>query len=178
MLRVEDRQIGEHTYRVRQLPFGKARPLLPVLLRSLGPSVGSLLDREGVSGLLETEINLSKAITEFSYSLKEQDLDTLTDALAEQSFLVGAEALGVAASGRGSDAGCARIPDIADEWWPPRYHEFAGWLAFAVEVNFGSFLGGKLNVGAVLSGVRGAASASTSPKGSTGTSGESSLATG
>lgn len=184
----QDKEIGQHVYRVYQLPFGQARPLLTVLLRMIGPTLaGALHGGEGLQKLLDGEVNFPRAIHELCLSMNDADLATLIDALAKVSWLVNPPQ-DVAATGQGSNAGCAYlglgIDDgrymLMDEWWPPRYQEFLGWLGFAVQVNFASFLGGKLNVGAALSGLRRAAtsSPSPSPKGSTGASGDSSPATG
>lgn len=177
-LRCEDRRIGEHTYRVRQLKFSKARPLQLVVLRAIGPTFAALLEQPSgsrLTSILDGEVNLRSALDEFSNALSEDDYRRITEGLAEQSWIVDAETHGLAPTGQGSEQGCAVLsPSVCEEHWPPRYNEFLGWLAFAIEVNFASFLGGKLNVKAALLGLAKATSASTSPTASTGTSGESS----
>ncbi|NIR31649.1 MAG: hypothetical protein GWN84_20525 [Gammaproteobacteria bacterium] len=177
-LKQEDRQIGDHVYRVRQLPYKQGRALIPVLLRALGPSFAALLEgglaaaREGQDKLLELDFDLRSAVAEFTASLSEQDLTRLTDELATRSWIVDPPE-GYPTESDTSEAGCTHLPRVEEEHWPPRYHEWLSWLAFAVEVNFGSFFGGKLNVQTALSGLQRAASPSRSPKNSTGRSGGS-----
>lgn len=175
-LKQEDRRIGEHVYRVRQLPYKEGRALMPVLLRALGPTFATLLETamSGARGgeLLELDFNLRSAVNEFAVSLSEQDLSRITDELAKRSWIVDPPEGYPQVTGS-SEAGCAHLPGVEAEHWPPRYHEWLGWLAFAVDVNYASFFGGKLNVQTALSGLQRAASPSPSPTDSIGRSGGS-----
>ena len=175
-LRVEERQIGEHVYRVRQLKFSEGRALLPALLRLVGPAIAALIDNQGAQearGVLSSLANVRKAILEFCEGMQGSDLDLVSDSLAKSSWIVDAAKHGLATTGKGSEQGCARLFDVQEEHWPPRWNESARWLAFAIEVNFISFLGDRQSIADALQGLAKAQSASPSPTASTGESGGS-----
>lgn len=173
-VREERRTIGQFTYLVRQHGYREGRALLPVVLRGIGPTLGTLLEGVGKGGKLslESDLDLSAALTEFSTSLSEQDLEHITDKLAQRSWIVDAKQHGLAC---GED-GLAHLPNVEEDHWPERYNEWLQWLMFALEVNFSSFLGGAGSVSGALSAVVKGKSASPSPSISTGDSGESSAA--
>lgn len=170
-LRTEERTIGGFTYRVRQHGYREGRALLPIVLRAVGPTLGTLLEglgRDGKLGL-DANLDLSRALSEFSSSLSQDDLETIADKMAERSWIVDAKQHQMAC---GED-GTAHLPTVDEDHWPSRYNDWLKWLAFALEVNFSSFLGEKGSVAGTLSGIVKGASASQSPDTSIGDSGES-----
>ena len=172
-LRAEERVIGEFTYRVRQHGYREGRALLPIVLRCIGPTLGTLLEglgSGGKSGGLEANLDLSAALSEFSASLNEEDLAHITDKLAERSWIVGGREHRLAHDTNGDSP----LSSVQEEHWPSRYSDWLKWLAFALEVNFSSFLGGKASVVDTLSAMSKGVSASKSPSTSTGDSGQSS----
>ncbi len=174
-LRTEKRTIGDFTYQVTQLGYREGRALLPIVLRAVGPSLGTLLEGmiQGGKVVLDSNMDLSRALSEFSASLTEQDLERITDKLSERSWILDAERHQMPPD----ESGKVNLSNVEEEHWPPRWGECAQWLAFALEVNFASFLGGA-GVGGVLSAVAKGKSASKSPSTSTGDSGGSSAAPG
>ncbi len=176
-VRTAERTIGEFTYRVRQHGYREGRALLPIVLRGIGPTLGTLLEgvtvRDG-KPVLDANLDLSRALSEFSASLSEEDLAHITDKLAERSWILDGAKYEYACD----DSGNAHLPNVEEEHWPERYSDWIKWLMFALEVNFSSFLGDTGSVSAALSSVVKGASASTSPSTSTGDSGESSAASG
>lgn len=173
-VRTEERTIGEFTYRVRQHEYREGRALLPVVLRAIGPTLGTLLEglQGGAGGKgLDANLDLSAAFSEFSSSLNEDDLARITDKLAQRSWIIGPA---VKAHKMACDAnGDAHLPTVEEEHWPSRYGDWVKWLMFALEVNFSSFLGDKGSVSGALSSIVKEASASQFQSTSTGDSGES-----
>lgn len=179
-LRTDERTIGDFTYRVNQHGYREGRALLPIVLRALGPTLGTLLEGasigKGGEFNLETNLDLSAALTEFSASLSEQDLEQISSKMSERCWILNA-----AKHGMGPDEnGNVHLPSVEEDHWPPRYGDWMKWLAFALEVNFASFLGGAGSVSGALSAAvaKGGASPSQSQSTSTGDSGASSAAPG
>lgn len=168
--------IGEFTYMVRQHGYREGRALLPIVLRAIGPTLGTLLEGMGKDGKvgLEANLDLSAMLTEFSSSLSEQDLEHITTKLAERTWIVGAAKHKYVCDPNGN----AHLPLVEEEHWPSRYGDWTRWLVFALRVNFSSFLAGTGSVSAALSNIAKEASESPSQNTSTGVSGESSATPG
>lgn len=167
-LKTDKRTIGEFTYRVNQLPYREGRALLPIVLRTVGPTLGTLLEGMGAKGL-ESNLDISRALAEFSSTLSEQDLEVISDKMAERSWILNGAKHSLACD----DQGNAHLPAIEEEHWPSRYGDWMKWMAFALEVNFSSFLGGMGSVSGALSSIGKATSPSPSQSTSTGDSGGS-----
>lgn len=132
MLKSEDRVIGEHTYRVTQLPVSKGRRLLAQLFKVLGPSIGELAkDARPVADPSLGSLGrgtLADAVRAFADRLEPELLDVLSEQMAAQTQLV--------------LNGGARVIPFAPELefhFAGRYDEMFQWIGFALEVNFGSF---------------------------------------
>jgi len=177
----EDKTIGDTTYRVTQLPAGKARKLLVRLFKVAGPAFSKILSGLSESALAATknggdsseltlgdvEIStLGDGLASFAYHLEEADLEYTVDAIF----------------GSGSveyetpEGGWIRLTKATcDLHFAGKLDEQFKVLAFAFKVNYASFFAGS---GAVtsfaqkLSVKRQAASGSPSPKPSIGQSGE------
>jgi hypothetical protein len=159
----EERQIGSSTYKVQQLELNKALPLIPIVLRAVGPTLASLLDgSKSVEELLDGKVGtVTDAVREFSRSLEAHDLLELSNTLMTGSQLMNAET-----------GTWIPLSSVAQNHFPPRYNEWLQWLFVAVGVNFASFLGGLENVRSALAAIR-KAQQSPSPTESTGSSGGS-----
>lgn len=178
-VRTEECVIGGFTYRVRQHGYKEGRALLPIIMRAVGPTIGTLLEGVDIMGGkvdLEANLDLSRAMAEFSTSLSERDLAHISDKMAERSWILDGAKHQMACD----DSGNAYLPNVEEEHWPERYGDWLQWMAFALKVNFASFLGGagSGSVKDVLSAIVKGASASQSPSTSTGDSGGSSAAPG
>ncbi len=167
-LKTDKRTIGEFTYSVNQLPYSEGRALMPILLRALGPTLGTLLEGMGSKGL-ESNLDLSRALGEFSSSLSEHDLTVICNKMAERSWILDGPKHNLACD----EQGRVHLPAVEEEHWPSRYSDWVKWLTFTLEVNFSSFLGGMGSVSGALSSMAKGASASQSQSTSTGDSGES-----
>lgn len=170
-VREQRRTIGEFTYLVRQHGYHEGRALLPIVLRAVGPTLGTLLEGMGGKGGLglDSNLDISRAIAEFSSSLSEQDLAAISDKMAERSWIVDGAKHGLACD----QSGNAHLPAVEEDHWPIRYGDWMKWLAFALEVNYSSFLGGMGSVSGALSTIAKGPFPSPSPSTSTGDSGES-----
>jgi len=190
-LRTDDRLIGKHTYRVRQLPYLESLAVLPYLPQMLGPTLAAVLEgtadgelaalmssaakgdgEEGKGGLLNADVSalfplLARILREAAMLPDEsiaRALQSVAKAFAKTTCIVGSkEKFGVDE---------AELGPLEAEHWPAHWSEWAGWIAFCIEVNYSSFLGDKLSAG-VLSGLAKAPSSSQSPTASTGGSGGS-----
>ena len=159
-LRTDERVIGDHTYRVKQLELNEALQLLPIVLRVAGPTLASLLDgSKSVGDLLDGELDVRGAVKEFTGALRGEDLVTLSDAFVK--------------NGQFHTAGAfVPLESQSKQHFPERYQEWLGFMLFSIGVNFSSFLGGVVNVRDALAAFQ-RAQAAPSPNTSTGSSGES-----
>ncbi|KKN75988.1 hypothetical protein LCGC14_0375450 [marine sediment metagenome] len=129
--------IGNHTFKVSQLPASKARKLLVRLFKVAGPSLGKVLEslkgKNGKTGLNDLNLGkISEGLALLANNVFEDDFEYVVNALLEGE----------------------RIIYHVDGKWPVLSLEtsdilFAGKLdqmfkliAFALEVNFSSFFAG------------------------------------
>lgn len=168
---VKERVIGNFTYRVRQHGYREGRALLPVVLRAAGPGLAALVSGMGAGEGkgMDATVDISGAIAEFTSALSAEDLAHITDKLAERSWILNGAQYQYLCDPKGNTL----LSNVEEEHWPERYGDWAQWVYFALEVNFGSFLGGNGSLGKTLSSIVKGASASTSPSTSTGDSGGS-----
>jgi hypothetical protein len=156
--------IGNTTYSVTQLTWGKSNALWVRLLNALGPSVGKLAGGwDPKKGVLGNDVG--PAIERLSRDLSADDIEAVVNTLLE------AQTIRMTRDGKS--------PILDREKWElhftGKYLESLKVIAFALEVNFGDFLGG-LQDALASKGEAPAApepSSSESPQASTGTSGES-----
>ena len=129
MLESSTRKIGDTAYRVTQLQAVKGRKLLVKLLKALGPAAEAITDAQ--SG------NVGALLAKLTENLDETLVDELCDVFAASTEYE-------LASGKWVGLGEAGIFGLH---FAGKYGEMAKWLAFAVEVNYGSFLGDLLKGG-------------------------------
>lgn len=149
-LRVEERRIGDAVYRVHQLPFGEARPLLwlgasvitPALEALEGVNVLDLLAGKKSVGDVEVGLDaFGRAFRIFFDRATEADFVRVEELFTARTFVKvdGAKDF-------------VRLGDVKDLHWPSRYGAFASWLRFSAEVHFGPFSRGSAQAGAGLPG--------------------------
>ncbi len=136
-METKEKTIGNHTFKVTQLPASKARKLLIRLFKVSGPSLGKVLEglkgKDGKASLNDLNLEkISEGIALLATNVFEDDFEYVVAALLEGE----------------------RISYHVDGKWPVLTLEssdnlFAGKLdqmfkliAFALEVNFSSFFAG------------------------------------
>lgn len=121
MLESSTRRIGRYEYKVTQLQAIKGRRLLVKLLKALGPAAEALS--------VSSQDNAGALIGKLTAGLDEALVDELCDTFAARSEFQ-------LENGKWMD-----LAGQFDLHFAGQYGEMAKWLAFAVEVNYGSFLG-------------------------------------
>ncbi len=132
----QKKKLGPNTYVVTQFGARIGRGVLFRLTTMIGPAAGGLL-KGGLS-----EAGLAGALTAWSTTAKPEEFDWLCDQFASCSKVETPLSTGAAITLDLADQ------SVFDDHFVGRYDEMIGWLAFAVSVNFSSFLFGK---GGVLS---------------------------
>lgn len=133
-LETKDKQIGRYTYEVTQLGFKEGRAFLARVFKILGPVVSELVKGGAkVSDVLNKDgRGAAGAIFEISQQLSEADLTYACGVMGKKSCVVLED---------------GKKPQLSDEFmelhFAGHYDEMFKWLLFAVEVNYGSFFGGK-----------------------------------
>ncbi len=127
MLKVESKDIGGHTYKVRQLVATKGRLVLLTLARIAGPAAATAAtakDKDAVVGqVIQTVLT----------SLTADDFSSLCNTFAESTDVLIEDE-----KGRREP----KLSNIFDLHFAGRYEVMLAWLVFCVEVNFSSFLVG------------------------------------
>ena len=139
-LRVETKTIGDSTYRVTQLPYGKARPILWLAASVLMPAIealGGLKVAMGPNLIAGADLGmLGKAFKLFFDRATDAEMTSVEDAFAEHTL--------VKPPGAKDFIPLASIRDVH---WPNRYADLVGWFQFSVEVHFGPFSRGSARGG-------------------------------
>lgn len=140
-----ERLIGEHMYRVTQLGAKPGRAMLVRLVKLLGPGIGSFvggIGRVGPPPSKPNELQLeameesglalgfADGIHELCARLNEKDFGELVDQFARHTVVVVSDELQ------------PQLTEIFDQHFAGRYDLMLKWLAFCLEINFGSFFGG------------------------------------
>lgn len=153
--KIESRQIGSYTYTVTQLDALRGRRAAVRLGNILGIAGGAM---NGEATADDVGGTLAAAIGRILERLTEEQFDYFCDLFAEQTTV----------SGPGFQ-GQPQLNDVFATHFADRYGDMVQWFVFCLEVNFRSFIGGLRPLFARLA----AASASSSPKASTGGTGAS-----
>jgi hypothetical protein len=128
MLETTTRTIGEDTYRVTPLQAIQGRKVLVKLLKALGPAAEAVADAQ--SG------NVGALLAKLTANLEESLVDELCEIFAGRTeFQHGSKWIGLGEAGQ------------FDLHFIKKYGQMAKWLAFCVEINYGSFLGELLKSG-------------------------------
>lgn len=156
---VEDRQIGDRTFRVLQLPALKARALFARLVQFLGPAVAGAVSSGNMSALLNMDVGA--LVGTLSEKFTEEELSYFGKVLGGCTQLVG-------------DNGNTAVLDekLQDVVFAGNILQMFKWMGFALEVQFSDFLSELKRIQAVALAAK-EKSAQKSPAASTGTSGES-----
>jgi len=147
MIEKKTKSIGGKNYEVYELGAKKGRQVLTRLLRHLGPAVGAMGDTKG-----DAEAKTLAGLGKLVESLTEADVDYFCDTFAAVTS--------VEMEGR-----MPLLSDVFDLHFKADYLNMFKWLAFCLQVNFGSFLaglGGPEGLAALAA--KGGASISESPK--------------
>jgi hypothetical protein len=132
VVKTEEKLIGEHTYRVTQVPFKSARKVLLILGRVLTPAVEQLGSsaKGGQVDLMSLDLStIGAALSSIFNLLSEKDLDYVTDVLAKQTTVVKGDAE-------------PPLHGIINIHFTEFFGEYTPWLVFALKVNFADFFGG------------------------------------
>jgi hypothetical protein len=175
MLKTEEKVIGEHGYRVTQLPGIKGRKVLVRLYKILGPALAALIDdtvqkpAQTITQYSADDVELSSvsaALSVLAVKLREDDLEYLCEQLAACT-LVNIE---------DTDKWVPLSKDLQNVVFAGAYKEMFLWLGFALEVNYGGFFDGVGGVSGFVSKLANpkTVNQSNSRNTSTGKSGESS----
>lgn len=136
MLKTEERRIGEHEYRVRQMPGREALAMFTTLTKTVGPAVAALAGGKGASvkSLLDQEVaTLAQALTTLCDDLDPGRVQSVARDFAAHSQL--------RLNLNGTDTWQPLSNEaVFDDAFAGRIDELLGWLAFCVEVNFRGFL--------------------------------------
>ncbi len=116
MLQAKSKVIDGLEYKVTQLGAKEGRRLLTRLVKVAGPMMAGAGTGD-VSGALERALG----------GLKDEDVDFLCDTLARSTEV------------QVDSTHQPLLADIFDSHFAGNYHNLMKWLAFALEVNFGSF---------------------------------------
>lgn len=136
-LNVIERTIGDSRYRVRQLGFGDARPLIWLGASVVLPAIEALggvrvVNERGavaMSALATLDISvIGKAARVFFDRARAEDFDRVVDIFSRQTEVM--------------PSGSSKwipLTDVAEVHWPSRYASLLAWFAFSIEVHFGPF---------------------------------------
>lgn len=131
-LREETKTIGDSVYRVNQLPYGKARPIIWLAASTLLPaieSMGGVKLAMNLDALGDVDVAvIGKAFKLFFDRASEADFDCIESIFTEHTLVrpPGAKAF-------------VALSSIRDVHWPSRYADLLAWMRFSVEVHFGPF---------------------------------------
>ncbi len=155
--KTEKKRIGAFTYHVTQLDAKSGSVALLRILKYVGPMIQEAVSNGG------GDMGAGTKLTEL---LTEADFEYFRETMAGQTTVTG--------GGYDEDAEPA-LDNIFGEHFASNYLEMFEWLRFALEVNFRSFFAGAVAkfLKAAAAATKESATPSSSPKESTGTSGES-----
>jgi hypothetical protein len=169
VIRVLEKTIGGHTYRVSQLGAKSGRIMLLRLIKLVGSGAAAGISSLGSGAAKSIEDLIARgsgdAINELLHRLDEGEVSSILDELAKHTSVVIVE---------GKESREPLLSDVFDIHFAGAYDEMLAWARFALEVNFGSFFAGSSGFGsAIKSLLLKVKSLSKSPDTSTGTSGAS-----
>lgn len=122
MFKVEERKIGDSTYKVSQLGAIKGRSVMLRLTKCLGPALVGLASRETLKASIPDLLA--------NMDIEEEDLTYFCDSFAEKTFVVT------------PDGKMPRLDNVFDLHFAGRYMEMIQWLGFCLEVNYAGFFRG------------------------------------
>lgn len=152
-LKSQDKTIGDSSYRVTQLPAGRARKLLVRLYKVLGPAFGKLLEglddqAQKLAGtgkapsLGDVEmLSVSAAISTLALHLREEDLEYVVDQV------LGSNSVEMS---NGEGKWVRLTKETSDLHFAGRLDEMFRVLGFALEVNYSSFFSGPGGLGPII----------------------------
>lgn len=157
-LGVEERQIGEHVYRVTQLTALKGRALFARLIQFLGPAVAGAVSSGNLSSILNMDVGALVGM--------------LADKFTDNELAYFCTQLGSCSEIVVEDRAQKLTNDIIDIHFGGKLLEMFKWMGFALEVQFSDFLSELKRIQVAALAVK-AKSAQKSPADSIGTSGGS-----
>lgn len=131
-LRQETKTIGDSTYRITQIPYGAARPIIWLAASVLLPAIEALGGwklSDGTASLLDTDTAaIGKAFKVFFDRATEGDLERVEQTFAAHTLVRPPGARDFVA-----------LASVADLHWPNRYADMLAWWRLSIEVHFGPF---------------------------------------
>lgn len=131
-MKTDERTIGEHRYRITQVPSKIGRRLLARLFKLFGAGLDDVLGQAVATGKVPkvATAGLAGVLVGLARTLTEEDVDYFCDTLAEYTQVnVGGDKW-------------VPLPGIFDVHFAGNYGGMLGWLQAALEVNFGTFIDG------------------------------------
>lgn len=138
-IKAKEKTIGAYKYRVTPMGVGKGKALLVRLIRLMGPSIAEAVRAVAADGGSVSKMSigvLAPSIGDVCERLNDDDLAFAVGTLAEETEL-------------SEGGGFAKLAPLVEYHFRGAYDELFQWLAFALEVNYGSFLAVARNLGAV-----------------------------
>lgn len=130
MAAYQQRLIGKHRYRVRPLPYGEGWPLFLRLARVAGPALAEALGTADGGDIGELDVaKVAPALKTLLANLDEETFRSAQDQLAEATEV------------EVQPGKWPQLSTVMELHFSGQYMEALQWLAFALEVNFGGFLG-------------------------------------
>jgi hypothetical protein len=136
--RTQSKEIGGILYEVTPLPFGVGQKALVRLVKLASPVLSALLAEGGNKALAG-----AAAIKQLPGVLTEEDLAYF------------AKTFGTASKYQNDNAMIPLVVQNQELHFAGRYSEFFDWIAFSIEVNYGSFFGDLMRRGTnAVSGIQ------------------------
>lgn len=126
MREVQEKKIGDNTYRVRPMGAREGRRVLARLAQVLGGGLAGIVSAANGGG--------KDAVF--------QGLESIAKNFTEEQIDYFCETFTPFTSVRKPDGKEPQLKDCFDDLFACNYWEMSQWLMFCLEVNFGSFLGG------------------------------------
>jgi len=133
MLKSEERRIGDHLFRVTQVPGTKSIRLFTRITKLVGPAIGALAkDGEAIKSLLDQDVGqLGAALQTLCDDLNPDEIEALGKDFAKHARVkVGGEGEWMLLENEA----------VFDDVFAGGVDVFLGWLGFSLQVNYSSFL--------------------------------------
>lgn len=145
--RTQDKRIGETLYRVTELPATRSLDMLIGLFKMIGPALGVVMD--GVDTAKRTSLAdmLDAKLSGDAFARAAAELAARVNTPQVQDMIAKLRACTQYDPGGQGETFRNMTAETFDMHFAGRMHELFGWLAFALEVQFGDFFGSLASLG-------------------------------
>ena len=126
--------IDGEQYTFCQLPARKNMKLLTRILKIVGPALGGAVSGGDVESIMDLDIDPGAIISQLCSRLDENEVEYIIDSLLSQVLC----------------AGKGEVSKVFDQHFGGRLPHMFKVVAAALEVEYGDFFGGKLDIGNLL----------------------------